>query len=87
MLTYFWLINWNFSVTDSIGACKKEYHFKICLSSLSVWSQLYMEITIQSIKVVETNNFLMYMMHDAVIKSSLKARGLVTLYVCPVFIF
>uniref|UniRef100_A0A671YA19 Collagen alpha-1(XII) chain n=1 Tax=Sparus aurata TaxID=8175 RepID=A0A671YA19_SPAAU len=33
-----------------------------------------MEITIQSIKVVETNNFLMYMMHDAVIKSSLKAR-------------
>lgn len=45
-----------------------------------MWSQLYMETTVQSIKVVEPNNFLMYMMHDAVIKSSVKARGLVTLY-------
>uniref|UniRef100_A0A8C4DYP5 Collagen alpha-1(XII) chain n=1 Tax=Dicentrarchus labrax TaxID=13489 RepID=A0A8C4DYP5_DICLA len=33
-----------------------------------------MEITVQSIKVVEPNNFLMYIMHDAVIKSSVKAR-------------
>lgn len=40
------------------------------MSSLSVWSQLYMETTIQSIKVVEPNNFLMYIMHDAVIKSA-----------------
>lgn len=52
-----------------------------------MWSQLYMEITIQSIKVVETNNFLMYMMHDAVIKSSLKARGLVTLYMFFLYLF
>lgn len=47
-----------------------------------MWSQLYMEITVQSVKVVETNNFLMYMMHDAVVESSVKARGLVTLYMC-----
>lgn len=69
-----------FSLARSPTSCKKEYHFKICLLSLSVWSQLYMETTVQSIKVVQQNNFLMYMMHDAVIKSSVKARGLVTLY-------
>lgn len=39
-----------------------------------------METTVQSIKVVEPNNFLMYMMHGAVIESSVKARGLATLY-------
>lgn len=47
-----------------------EYHFKICLSSGSVWSQLYMETTVESVKVVEANNFLMYMMHDVVIQSA-----------------
>lgn len=51
--------------------------------------QLYMEITIQSIKVVESNNFLMYMMHDAVIESSVQACGLVPLYMfsCTQFLF
>uniref|UniRef100_A0A8D0AFB1 Collagen type XII alpha 1 chain n=1 Tax=Sander lucioperca TaxID=283035 RepID=A0A8D0AFB1_SANLU len=33
-----------------------------------------METTVQSVKVVEPNNFLMYMMHDTVIKSAVKAR-------------
>lgn len=63
-------------------SCKKEYHSKICLSFLSVWSQLYMDVTVQPIKVVEPNNFLMYMMHDATIESSIKTCGVVPLYMC-----
>lgn len=46
---------------------KKEYHFKICLSSLFVCPPpppLYMENTVQPIKVVETDNFLMYVVHE-----------------------
>lgn len=30
----------------------------------SVWSPLYMENTVRSVKVVEPNNFLMYTMHE-----------------------
>lgn len=40
-----------------------------------------METNVQPVKVVESNNFLMYTLHDVVIKSApCKPCGLVTLY-------
>lgn len=68
-------VSWIPSPPPLTFGCRREYHSKTCLSSVC-WSPLYMENTVQSSKVVETNNFLMYIMHDV------RACGHLTLCVC-----